>query len=48
MSNTLKTEAKTQAVSMLCEGNSIRAISRMTGIHIDTIGRLGVSRQLRF
>ncbi len=27
---------------MLCEGNSIRSIERMTGIHRDTIMRLGV------
>jgi predicted Fe-S protein YdhL (DUF1289 family) len=42
MSNNLSTEKKTAAVSMLCEGNSIRAIERMTGIHRDTIMRLGV------
>jgi IS1 family transposase len=42
MSNELKTEKKAQAVSMLCEGNSIRAIERMTGIHRDTVMRLGV------
>jgi IS1 family transposase len=42
MSNTLKTDRKAQAVSMLCEGNSIRAIERITGIHRDTIMRLGV------
>jgi IS1 family transposase len=30
------------AVSMLCEGSSIRAVERMTGIHRDTIMRLGV------
>jgi hypothetical protein len=27
---------------MLCVGASIRAVSRITGIHIDTIGRLAV------
>lgn len=42
MSNNLKPEMKTQAVGMLCEGNSIRAIERMTGIHRDTVMRLGV------
>lgn len=42
MSNTLKTETKVTAVSMLAEGNSIRAIERMTGVHRDTIMRLGV------
>ena len=42
MANVLKTELKTQATAMLCEGNSIRSIERMTGIHRDTIMRLGV------
>lgn len=42
MANNLNTEKKVAAVSMLCEGNSIRAIERMTGIHRDTIMRLGV------
>ena len=42
MSNNLSVEKKTVAVSMLCEGNSIRSIERMTGIHRDTVMRLGV------
>lgn len=42
MSNQLPTEKKITAISMLCEGNSIRAIERMTGVHRDTIMRLGV------
>jgi transposase-like protein len=42
MSNTLSSEKKTLAVSMLCEGSSIRAIERITGVHRDTIMRLGV------
>ena len=42
MANKLSPEKKTLAVSMLCEGNSIRSIERMTGIHRDTIMRLGV------
>ena len=42
MSNELKTEQKAQAVSLLCEGNSIRSIERITGIHRDTVMRLGV------
>jgi IS1 family transposase len=42
MANELKTEKKAQAVSLLCEGNSIRSIERITGIHRDTIMRLGV------
>ena len=40
--NALKTEQKAQAVSLLCEGSSIRAIERITGIHRETIMRLGV------
>jgi len=35
-------EKKIQVVSALAEGSSIRAIERMTGIHRDTIMRLGV------
>jgi IS1 family transposase len=42
MSNNLPTEKKIMAISMLCEGNSIRSIERMTGVHRDTIMRLGV------
>ncbi len=42
MANELKTEAKAQVVSLLCEGNSIRSIERITGIHRDTVMRLGV------
>jgi len=42
MANQLSLEKKTVAVSMLCEGASIRAIERMTGIHRDTVMRLGV------
>jgi IS1 family transposase len=42
MANELKTEQKAQAVSLLCEGNSIRSIERITGIHRDTVMRLGV------
>ncbi len=42
MSYNLTTEKKITAVSMLCEGNSIRGIERMTGVHRDTIMRLGV------
>jgi hypothetical protein len=43
MSNQLKTENKVQAVSLLCEGNSIRSIERVTEIHRDTIMRLHAS-----
>lgn len=42
MANNLTTEKKVTAVAMLAEGNSIRAIERMTGVHRDTIMRLGV------
>jgi IS1 family transposase len=42
MANNLQLETKTLAVSMLCEGSSIRAIERVTGVHRDTIMRLGV------
>src|SRR5688572_27056821 len=42
MANNLQTEKKVMAVSMLAEGNSIRSIERITGIHRDTIMRLGI------
>ena len=42
MANILPTEKKVMAVSMLAEGNSIRSIERMTGVHRDTIMRLAV------
>jgi IS1 family transposase len=42
MANELKTETKVLAVSMLAEGNSIRSIERITGVHRDTVMRLGV------
>ena len=42
MANELKTEKKVLAISMLAEGSSIRAIERITGVHRDTIMRLGV------
>ena len=42
MANQLSTEKKTTAISMLCEGASIRAVERITGIHRDTVMRLGV------
>jgi transposase-like protein len=40
--NKLSVDKKAAAVGMLCEGSSIRAIERITGIHRDTIMRLGV------
>jgi IS1 family transposase len=42
MANNLKPEKKVLAVSMLAEGTSIRAIERVTGVHRDTVMRLGV------
>jgi transposase-like protein len=38
----LKTDQKIAVTAALAEGNSIRSIERMTGIHRDTIMRLGV------
>jgi len=42
MANTLSTEKQALVISALAECNSIRSIERMTGIHRDTIMRLGV------
>lgn len=42
MANVLPTEKKAVAICMICEGNSIRSVERMTGVHRDTIMRLGV------
>lgn len=42
MANILKSEKKVAIISMLAEGSSICAISRITGVHGDTIGRLAV------
>jgi IS1 family transposase len=42
MANELKSETKAQVVSLLCEGSSIRSIERITGVHRDTVMRLGV------
>jgi len=42
MANNLPLEKQTMAIHALAEGNSIRSIERMTGIHRDTIMRLGV------
>jgi IS1 family transposase len=38
----LTPEKQATAISALCEGNSIRGVERMTGIHRDTVMRLGV------
>jgi IS1 family transposase len=42
MPKKLKIEKKTIAISMLCEGNSIRGVERMTGVHRDTVMRLAL------
>ena len=42
MANKLSIDKKVSAVGMLCEGSSIRAVERITGIHRDTVMRLGV------
>jgi len=42
MSNNLTAEKQAIVISALAEGNSIRSIERMTGIHRDTVMRLGV------
>lgn len=42
MENELKSDKKTLGISLLCEGSSIRAIERRTGVHRDTTMRLGV------
>ena len=40
--NVLPVEQRASVVSLLCEGNPIRSIERVTGIHRDTIMRLGI------
>src|ERR1700723_3531736 len=41
MANKLKIEKKIAVISMLCEGSSIRAIERITGVNQNTIMSLG-------
>ena len=41
MANKLKTEKKVAVISLLCEGSSIRAIERITGVNQNTIMSLG-------
>ena len=41
--NKLRIEKQILIASMLVEGNSIRSIERVTGVHRDTIMRLGIS-----
>lgn len=42
MANVLNTDKQISVIAALAEGSSIRSIERMTGIHRDTIMRLGV------
>jgi IS1 family transposase len=42
MANTLNTDKKIAIIGALAEGSSIRSIERITGVHRDTIMRLGV------
>jgi len=42
MANILPMEKQIRIISALAEGNSIRSIERQTGVHRDTIMRLGV------
>lgn len=41
--NVLSAEKKVGVISAMVEGNSIRSVERMTGVHRDTIMRLIVS-----
>lgn len=43
MANVLNTDKKIAVIGALAEGSSIRSIERITGVHRDTIMRLGVS-----
>jgi len=42
MTNVLSTEKKASVISMLTEGRSIRSVERVTGVHRDTVMRLGI------
>src|SRR6202790_2519265 len=42
MANILSTDNQIGIIGALCEGSSIRSIERVTGVHRDTIMRLGV------
>jgi hypothetical protein len=41
MANVLSTDKKIAVIGALAEGSSIRSIERITGVHRDTIMRLG-------
>jgi hypothetical protein len=42
MANVLSADKQIGIIGALCEGSSIRSIERITGVHRDTIMRLGV------
>jgi hypothetical protein len=42
MANILNTDEQIAVIGALAEGSSIRSIERLTGVHRDTIMRLGV------
>lgn len=42
MANNLPFDQQAHIIALLVEGNSLRATSRLTGVHRDTIGRLAV------
>lgn len=42
MANVLSADKQIAIISSLCEGSSIRSVERITGVHRDTIMRLGV------
>ena len=42
MANVLNTDKQIAVIGALAEGSSIRSIERMTGVHRDTVMRLGV------
>ena len=42
MANILPKEKQIQVIASLAEGVSIRAVERITGVHRDTVMRLGV------
>lgn len=42
MANVLSWEKRLQVLAAMVDGNSARAMSRMTGVHQDTIGRFGL------
>jgi hypothetical protein len=48
MANVLNTDKKIAVIGALAEGSSIRSIERITGVHRDTIMRLGVKVGLHF